>query len=116
MCTLVSEEKRLALYKRIGDLCLFVLGIFPGHAPADQRYPSGALRPMVSSRVRRGVEEYELEGKRFYRLAGEHPAAKDSELAGLFLLMHENFSVAKKPLMFISQHYLQMGKQTAFST
>lgn len=114
MCEMATDEERLAIYKRIGDLCLFVLGVFPEHAPFDQRYPSGALRPMVSSRMRRGLEDFESEGKRFYRLAGEHPAARESELSDVLLLMHEKFSVAKKPLTFISQHYLQVRRQQLF--
>ena len=72
MCQTADEERRLALYKRIADVCLFVLGVFPECAPFDYRYPaSNEVRPRVSIRSRRGKEEYETEGRRFYRLAGE---------------------------------------------
>ncbi|MDP6178895.1 MAG: hypothetical protein QGG48_03300 [Desulfatiglandales bacterium] len=35
----VEDEYRLGFYKRIADICLFILGIFPEHPEHDFRYP-----------------------------------------------------------------------------
>jgi len=110
-----GEEQRLALYKRIADVCLFMLGMFPEHAQFTYRYPSsGELRPSLPGVVRRSVEDYEEQGRRFYRLAGEHPAARTSDMAEVFWLLHEKFNAAKKPLNFISDHYLHHRKGQVF--
>ena len=114
-CEVVDEEYRFGFYKRIADVCLFILGIFPEYAQFDCRYPfSGELRPKIAGMVRRGVEEYEEEGKKFYKLAGEHPSARILELSEVFWLLHENFNAAKKPLNFISEHYLHYKKHKLF--
>ncbi len=115
LCQTAGEEQRLAYYKRIADVCLFTLGVYPEHAPMDYRYPSsGEPRRYFGTRVRRGLDEYETEGRRFYRLAGEHPAAQAFDLREVFLLLHEKLHAAKKPLNFISQHYLAIRKRQMF--
>ncbi len=103
----VDEESRLGFFKRIGDICLFILGLFPEYVRATHRYPfSGELRPQPAGRVIRSLEDYEEEGRRFYQMAAEHPAVRSNELSEVFNLLHENFSTAKKPLNFIANHYL----------
>lgn len=115
MCETVDEESRFALYKRIADVCLFILGVFPEFAQFDYRYPhTGEPRPKVALAGRRGMQEYEEEGRRFYRLAGEHPSARALEMSEVLWLLHENFNVAKKPLNFVSEHYLHRGKRRLF--
>jgi len=114
-CQAVDEENRFAVYKRIADVCLFVLGIFPEYAQFDYRYPfSGEVRPKIAGRVRRDAEEYEEEGKKFYKLAGQHPSARNLDLSEVFWLLHENFNAARKPLNFISEHYLHYKKHRLF--
>lgn len=112
LCAEADEENRIKYYKRIADLCLFILGFFPEHAPADHRYPgTNEQRPMVSGRTRRAASDYEKEGRRFYRLAGEHSSARITEMAEVFGLLHDQFTMAKKPLHFISTHYLHHHQQ-----
>lgn len=114
LCEVADEEHRLSFYKRIGDVCLFILGIFPEYAQFDYRYPlSGEVRPKIRT-GRRGLQEYEEEGRKFYRLAAEHESAKMLELSGVFWLLYENFNAARKPLNFISQHYLHHRKRQLF--
>jgi hypothetical protein len=111
----VDEEHRLGLYKRIADVCLFILGIFPNYAERQYRYPhSGDLRPAVSGQSRISPEEYEKEGQKFYRLAAEHPSADQLNLSEVFWALHEHFLEAKKPLNFISEHYLPFKRQKLF--
>lgn len=114
-CEVMDEDLRFSIYKRIGDVCLFVLGIFPEYVYLDYRYPySGEVRPKIAGHLRRGIEEYEEEGKKFYRMASEHPVAEILHMSDVFLFLHDNFNTAKKPLNFISQHYLVYTKQRLF--
>ncbi len=114
-CEVMDEEHRFGFYKRIADVCLFILGIFPEYVQFDHRFSlSGEVRPEI--RTGRGVmqEYYEEVGRRFYRLAAEHKSARRVELSSVFWLLYENFNAAKKPLNFISQHYLRHRKRRLF--
>ena len=103
----VDEESRLGFFKRIADICLFILGLFPEYVQITYRYPfSGQLRPQTANGFQRSPEDYEEKGRRFYQLAAEHPAARSVELSQVFNLLHEKFNTAKKPLNFIANHYL----------
>ena len=114
-CEIVEDEYRFGLYKRIGDLCLFILGVFPEYAERDYRYPfSGQLRPQLRRKFRIGPEEYAQEGQKFYKMAAEHPSAKELNLSEVFWALYGKFSVAKKPLKFVSDHYLHYKKQQVF--
>jgi hypothetical protein len=115
-CEASEEEYRLGLYKRIADICLFVLGIFPDYAERSYRYPlSGEIRPQIPGRTKLSPEEYEKKGRQFYRLAAEHKAVVESELSGVFWVLHENFQKAKKPLNFIAEYYLTTKRNTLFA-
>jgi hypothetical protein len=115
LCAEVEDEYRLGFYKRIADICLFILGIFPDYAESDYRYPfSGQLRPQFRGKVRMSAEDYEKEGKKFYRLAAEHPSARELDLSEVFWTLHEEFPKAKKPLNFIAEHYLRYRRYRFF--
>ena len=115
MCEVVDEEQKFSFYKRIADVCLFVLGIFPEYAYFDYRYPSsGQLRPPVAGRLRRSAGDYEEEGRRFYKLAAEHQSARILDLSEVFWLLHGEFNVARKPLSFIAERYLDYKKHKLF--
>ena len=63
LCEVVEEAYRLGFYKRIADICLFVLGIFPDFAEPKDRYPvSGQDRPRLSFKGTLRSEDYEEEG------------------------------------------------------
>jgi hypothetical protein len=114
-CEFVDDPYRFGLYKRIADICLFILGVFPDYAEADARYPSSRRpRPPIRGMPRIGPEEYEKEGRNFYRLAAEHPAARDLSLADVFEALHQDFHKARKPLAFIAEHYLRYRRQQVF--
>ncbi len=113
--TVADDEQRFGLYKRIADVCLYVTGVFPDFALRDYRYPaSGQVRPQTSGRVRRSIEEYEEEGRRFYRLAEEHPVARSLNLSDTFGLLRHHFIAARKPLSFIASNYLHSRKSQLF--
>jgi hypothetical protein len=110
-----EDEYRLSFYKRIADICLFILGMFPDFAERDYRYPfSGKLRPQIRGRKRMSPDEYEKEGRKFYKMAAEHHLAEKMELREVFWALHEDFQKAKKPLNFIAEHYLPYKKQEIF--
>ena len=111
----VDDKFRLGLYKRIADVCLFILGIFPDYAERSYRYPlSGEIRPQIGEAAKISPEEYEQKGQQFYRLAAEHQAAFETDLAEVFWALHENFQKAKKPLNFIADYYLTTRRHYLF--
>jgi hypothetical protein len=115
LCDVVEEEYRLGFYKRIADICLFILGIFPDYAEREYRYPfSGQMRPPTRGKMRLGPEDYEKEGRKFYKLAAEHHSAREMELSDVFWDLHENFQKAKKPLNFIAEHHLLYKRSRFF--
>jgi hypothetical protein len=115
LCEEVEDEYRLGFYKRIADICLFILGIFPDYAEYDYRYPfSGQLRPQFRGKAKMSPEGYEKEGRKFYRLAAEHPSARELDLSDVFWTLHEDFPKAKKPLNFIAEHYLRYKRYRFF--
>jgi hypothetical protein len=114
LCAATGEEDRLALYQRIGDVCLFLSGVFPAHAAYEQRYAgTGQLRPLVS-RLRRGLEDYEREGQRYYGLAEAHPAARALGMSDIFGMLSGHFSAARKPLTFLASQYLHSNARALF--
>lgn len=108
---IVDEQYRLGFYKRIADTCLFILGIFADYAERDYRYPSsGRVRPHIRGRLRIRPEDYAEEGQKFYKLAAEHPSARELHLEEIFWSLHRDFQKAKKPLNFIADHYLRLRR------
>ncbi len=111
----VDDEFRLGLYKRIADVCLFILGIFPEYAERSYRYPlSGEIRPQIAANAKISPEEYQQKGQQFYKLAAEHQAAVEMDLSDVFWALHENFQKAKKPLNFIADYYLTTRRHHLF--
>jgi hypothetical protein len=112
----IEDEYRLGLYKRIADVCLFLLGIFPDYIERSYRYPfSGDIRPQIAERSRISLEEYEKKGRQFYKLAAEHRVAVETDLSDVFWALHENFQKAKKPLNFIAEYYLTTKRHQLFA-
>jgi hypothetical protein len=112
----IEDQYRLGLYKRIADVCLFLLGIFPDYVERSYRYPlSGEIRPQIAGRNKISSEEYEKRGCQFYKLAAEHQAAVEMELSEVFWTLHENFQKARKPLNFIAEYYLSTKRNTLFA-
>ncbi len=112
----VEDNYKINLYKRIADICLFILGMYPEYAERDYRYPfSGQLRPSIRGKLRISPEDYEEKGRKFYKLAAEHESPRNPELADVFWSLHGNFHVATKPLNFISERYLYYTKKKFFN-
>lgn len=114
-CEIVDDFCRLALYKRIADICLFMLGVFPEYIVRHYRYPlSGELRPAAGPGPRISPQDYEKDGRKYYKMAAEHAASRELEMDNVFLTLQENFQKVKKPLNYIADHYLQYRRQMIF--
>ncbi len=109
VCLSVDEADRFKYYKRIGDLCLFILGMFPEYAAFSLDMAGASKPPAIMSR--RAVVDYEAEGKRFYRLAAKHDTARVLGLDEILKELDVNFHLARRPLNYISENYLQFRKQ-----
>jgi hypothetical protein len=109
LCQSIEEPHRFSFYKRIADVCLFISGMFPEYAQSSA-YSLGARR----RRGKRDLEEYEEEGRQFYKLAAEHEGAAIMELSDALDTLAQNFTLAEKPLRFLSEHYLLSRKHTLF--
>ena len=108
-----SEEERLPLYRRTADLCLFILGVFPDFAATAHRYPgSGALRAPSNARRRLGVEEYETVAAQMYGLAAQRTGG--GELRDVFHTLGAHVAEAKKPINFLSEHYVGFRHKRLF--
>jgi hypothetical protein len=115
-CEAVDDDLRMGIYKRIADICLFISGIFPDHIEHNYRYPvSGTIRPRIGKHRRISAEEYEKTGRKFYKMAAEHRAAQEIELAEVFWNLHENFQKATKPLNHIADYYLRYKRDALFT-
>ena len=98
-------------FKRIGDLCLFLSGIY-GTDMNVQADTGGRNRnnPQWVRKIERSLEDYEYEGKTFYKLAREHPTSSLLGLSEVFHKLGENFFDARKPLILLSENYIY-GRQ-----
>ena len=106
---LVEEKYRFPFYKRMGDISLFLTGVFPEYVAPPR--PSKLWR----TRVRRSLEEFEREGREVYRLASEHEEARRSNLGDILWKLSENFDLARKSLNFISERYIHRHKLALFA-
>jgi hypothetical protein len=116
LCEMADDSQKYRFYKRIADLCLFILGIFPEYTVFDMSHPNKKGKSLaVYDRWRRSADDYEREGLYYYRLAANQEEAQLFGLSEVFQKLGDNITLAKKPLNFISEHYLCFQKQDLFS-
>ena len=111
-CNAVDERERFRFYKRIADVCLFLAGMFPESIEAERHGPNRS--PLARGNTCHSIEDYEREGQTFYSLAARHEGVRASKLADALAALAANFTLAEKPLTFISNHYLQLRKHNLF--
>jgi hypothetical protein len=110
--SIIEEEARFPFYKRIADICLFTVGMFPEYVATRYRYPSsGELRPSSGGQRPRAPEEYDADRARYFGLAAGHDVARRLGLDTVLNDLAGNFRLAKKPLNFIAGNYLRFKKQ-----
>jgi len=115
LAALMPEDLRFPILRRIADIALFVTGIFPEHAEPFHRQPGSSPGPGVRWRFRRSLEEYEDEGRRFYRLAARHEVARRTGMTRALEALAEMFPVARKPLNVLASQYISTSRLLLFS-
>jgi len=111
----VEESSRFQPYRRIGDACLFLSGLFPGAIETQYRYPvSRKVRPTARGQTVASLEDYEAHGRAFYRLASEHQTAAVQGLDTVLEALSERFILAEKALGFVGERYLGLIKHQLF--
>jgi hypothetical protein len=113
LAEMVPESERPAVYRRLGDLSLFLTGIFPDYADErlvaerERRQLERALGTVDRERSDRheGVWLLEQLGRRAYRIA-QQGADRRAAMAGVLAEVSENFAAARRLLNFLTDRYL----------
>jgi hypothetical protein len=125
----VPEAQRPAVCRRLGDLALFLSGVFPEHAaahPLEQRHidrirrlldATGLDRPApapeelaMAGGPQRGIWLLEWLGRRAYRLAARAPAELDRELQEV----SAGFGRARRVLNVLTRRHLYPSRERWF--
>jgi hypothetical protein len=113
LAELVPEPERPSVYRRLGDLSLFLTGIFPDYAAERliaERERKGLERALAradreQSEGHDGIWLLEQLGRRAYRIAqqrGDRRAPMTTVLAEV----SDNFAAARRVLNFLTDRYL----------
>lgn len=111
LAELVPKPERPSVYRRLGDLSLFLTGIFPDYAAerlvAERRGLERALRPADREQAegRDGIWLLEQLGRSAYRIA-QGGADRGAPMAGVLADVSENFAAARRVLNFLTDRYL----------
>jgi hypothetical protein len=121
LAELLPEAERPSVYRRLGDLSLFLTGIFPDYAAErlvlarERRQLERALEPADREEQDRrdGVWLLERVGRRAYRIA--HRAAdRRTAMTEVLGAVSENFAAARRVLNFLTDRYLFPQRQRWF--
>ena len=123
LAEMVPESERPAVYRRLGDLSLFLTGIFPDYAgerlvaERERRQLERALGTADRERSSRadGVWLLEQLGRRAYRIA-QQGADRRAAMAGVLAEVSENFAAARRVLNFLTDRYLFPMRRQWFGT
>jgi hypothetical protein len=108
LAQLVDPQLQPRYYQRIGDIALFLSGIFPERAIRL----STRTRSMLVTR--RSLQDYEQEGRRFYGMAAQ--SLGESALLVALNELAEKFVVARGALNFLSETLLRQQKTKLFES
>jgi hypothetical protein len=103
----VDDTQKLRSYKRIGDICLFLLGVFSDYLEVQQLLPGAWYR----AKSRKELAEC---GTYYYRQALKHGDLVPSSVEHALSRLSAEFPTAVKPLMYLSSRYMGFIKRTAF--
>ena len=95
-----SRQAAFAMEARIGDVALFLTGVFPDAIYHRQTY--GRRLP--------GIEYYEALGRSGYSSAAQHPPTRHAELAGVLSFMASEFKLLRRALNDLSDDYFCMTR------
>ncbi|MCG0277331.1 MAG: hypothetical protein L5656_02180 [Thermanaeromonas sp.] len=107
---IVDERYKFELNRRVGDLALFIAGMFP-------EYIKETGRPVPwSKKIPRSLENYLEVGRYYYTLASEHPYASEWGLRDVLSVLAENVSSVQKALNWLSEKYIGPKRSLWFNT
>jgi hypothetical protein len=110
LASLIEPDARPMVFRRIGDIALFTTGLFPGAVMRNRRMPLGATGISAVERGRLRLEDYEAEGRRFYRLAADRFSSSHPGLARVLMRLSDEFTAARKPLTVLSERYVSWAR------
>ena len=121
LAEVVPASERPGVYRRLGDLSLFLSGIFPDFAAErlilnrERRHLERALggRDREQAEQRDGIWLLERLGRRAYRLAGQ-AGRGHTALAEVLDEVSQDFSTARRVLNFLTDRYLFPLRQRWF--
>lgn len=121
LAELLPEADRPSVYRRLGDLSLFLTGVFPDYAAErlvverERRQLERALetRDREGANRRDGVWLLEQIGQRAYRIA-QRSAERGTAMASVLGEVSENFAAARRTLNFLTDRYLFPLRQRWF--
>ena len=100
-----NRQAAFAMEARLGDVALFLSGVFPDAIYHRQTY--GRRLP--------GIEYYEAVGRSGYRSAAKHPPARHADLAEVLGFMASEFRLVRRALNDLSDGYFCMTRGRAES-
>jgi hypothetical protein len=119
----VPAAERAAVYRRLGDVALFLSGVFPDHASAHPLPPrqlhrvallledeSGPAELSLAGGPQRGLWLLEWLGRRAYRLALRSAGTPAADLRALA----EGFGPARRVLNLLTGRYLYPARERWF--
>ncbi len=107
---LVDAPLRPMICRRIGDIALFVTGVFQEavRRAARRSLPSPFARTFVGGRRR--MEDYEADGRRFYAIAADQLRDAQPDLARVLARLAGDFTIARKPLAVLAERYVTWAR------
>ena len=129
----VPEAEHPGIYRRLGDLALFLIGVFPDHTALHGISELGEGRLLRAGRLEaraagpgtaaipgmgdpRAVELLEMLGRRWYRLAHALVPAPAPVNVGLLGELAEHFGDARRILNVLTDRYLFTFRSQWFGT
>lgn len=107
---MVEAPQRPLVFRRIGDIALFTTGLFPEAVRRIPRRPLASALSQPTLRRRWRLEDYEDEGRRFYRLAADLLAGPHPLLARVLARLADDFTIARKPLAVLAERYVAWAR------
>lgn len=110
----VSEEERPGVYRRLGDLALFLTGVFPDHTSTSALGPV-AMQRLLRAGARVGLERdaeggslalLERLGERWYRAACAEAGRPWTRSLSVVASVAARYRDARRALNFIAERYL----------
>jgi hypothetical protein len=123
LAQIVPEAERPSVYRRLGDLALFLTGIFPDYAgeqlmvERERRRLERSLGSIdgEASEGHDAVWLLEQLGRRAYRIA-QQSTDRRAAMAGVLAQVSENFAAARRLLNFLTDRYLFPMRRQWFGT